>query len=42
MERQCKEERKLASMAIESYRIGKESIKLPTGKYRRKGSLFDD
>ncbi|MDQ4014446.1 MAG: hypothetical protein M3136_01625 [Thermoproteota archaeon] len=32
------------SMAIESYyRIGKERVKLLTGKYRRKGrSLFDD
>ncbi|MDW0141374.1 MAG: hypothetical protein QOK66_07480 [Nitrososphaeraceae archaeon] len=44
MERQCKEERKPVSMAIESYYgIGKERVKLLTRKYRRKGrSLFDD
>lgn len=44
MERQYKEERKPVSMAIESYyRIGKERVKLLTGKYRRKGRrLFDD
>jgi hypothetical protein len=35
MERQCKEERKPVSMAIESYYgIGKERVKLLTGKYR--------
>jgi hypothetical protein len=42
MERPCKEEYKLASMVIESYRISKESAKLLTGKYRQKESLFDD
>ena len=37
MERQCKEERKPVSMAIESYYgFGKERVKLLTGKIQAK------
>jgi hypothetical protein len=42
MKRWCKEEREAGINDSRSYRRGKKSVKLPSGKYRRKERLLDD